>query len=47
MTCAKYRHLSQLWSKIIQIYVCLLENRLPKYNGKVENTTTGVKLATG
>ena len=25
----------------------LLENRLPKYNGKVENTTTGVKLATG
>ena len=54
LKCAKYRHLSQLWSKVIQIYGHLLENRLPKINGTVEpqlyytlNTTTRCKIATG
>ena len=47
---AKYRHLSQLWSKVIQIYGQLLENRLPKFNGTVEKCNIhnvlplGVKL---
>ena len=43
LKCAKYRHLSQFWSKIIHINGHLLENRLPKFNGTVEDTTTRYK----